>query len=145
GPGAQQVAGLARAARAQLDERARAHGSPQCGRVRREQRVLGPGEIVLWLPRDGLEESAPLRIVQVAAREPARCVAQPAYDRLRERGPRERAVAEVVLRHSLVAFRMAAPTSVRARDVRRGKMVCTEPAPSFGQRGTMCTWTCSMV
>ena len=139
GPGAQQVARLARVARAQLDERARPDIRAQRDRVRREQRVLGAREIVLRLARDGLEQRAALGVVEVAAREPARRVAQPADDRLRERRARQLAVTQLVARHARTASRMAAPTSASVRDVWRGKIVCTDPAPSFGQRGTMCT------
>src|SRR5262245_44341595 len=44
-----------------------------------------------------------------------------------------------------ITRRMAAPTSGRERRVFLGNIVCTLPAPSSGQRGTMCTWTWGMV
>src|SRR5262249_17295964 len=48
-------------------------------------------------------------------------------------------------RGGVTATRIAAPTSGSARYAFRGKIVWMLPAPSFFQRGTMCTWTCGIV
>src|SRR5262249_48146207 len=99
GPCPQQVAGLAGIARPELDHRAGTDLRTERCRMPCQQRVLRAGQIVFGLPRDRLEEGAALGIVEIATREPARIVAQTAYDRLRERRPRQRAVGEVVVAH----------------------------------------------
>ena len=91
---------------------------------------------------------AALGVVEVAAGQPARdrrsARARPS---VRRPCAGERAIAELVVRHSVRAAFPDGRGDVGAggATVWRGKMVCTVPAPSSGQRGTMCTCTCGMV
>src|SRR4030095_5438925 len=81
----QQMARLDRAERAELDQRGTPGEAADGGRMLGEQRRLGARLVVLGLLADTLEDLAPLRVVEIAAVEPARMVGQPAHDRLRER------------------------------------------------------------
>src|SRR6266704_5704686 len=78
------MARLARAARAQLDERRRAGRAPDLARVLGEQRRLGARLVVLGLLADALEDLAAAIVVEPAAVEPARMVGEAPHDRLRE-------------------------------------------------------------
>src|SRR5262245_31359234 len=74
GPGAEQVARLRRAARAQLDERRCGNEPADVASVVREERRLGTRLVVLRLLADALEQLAADRIVEIAAVEPPRMV-----------------------------------------------------------------------
>src|SRR2546427_136348 len=65
-PGVEQMAGLRRATRAELDEHGRADDAPDLARMVREQRRLRPRRVVLRLLGDALEELAAARVVEIA-------------------------------------------------------------------------------
>src|SRR5678815_3896553 len=108
------MACLDRAAGPELDQRGAPGQAPDGSRMLGQQRRLGTRLVILGLLADALEDLAPLRVVEVAAVEPARMIGQPAHDRLRERVGRllERVDLEL---ETVVALPPKAGGGVRAR------------------------------
>ena len=109
GPGVQQPARLGRRARAQLDQADVAGELPDPVRVPCQQRVLGPGLVVLGLLGDPLEQRRSLGVVQILRIQPPRTGVEPGGH---GEGKRQRRLPIFVgVEHEAVV--LLAPPSVR--------------------------------
>src|SRR5688572_29582501 len=80
---------LGRASRAELDEGRACAGFGDTRRLACEDAALGTRGVVLGLFGDAFEDLAAGAIVEIAATQPARRVAEPANHRPRKRLPKE--------------------------------------------------------